>query len=243
MSDEKLREALELFRCQLIDGQIVKESDGEPWPLTKSEANQIVAELGIRLAALASHPSEVEAGQLRVLLRDVIDHFRGDFGESVGEELYGHGPGSEVSAGGQWLDRWLLRAESALASLLPQGLSGHTLGPQHMGGDRIRELALEDAAKLCDAHGKDLMDTIERTEGSKGSTMILRNQAASAYGCGWAIRQLAQRSDRGGEVTGEVSPAVITADEERVIPAQTDHAVAIERSPTQQLQTGRDNHE
>ena len=40
---------LEKFRCDLIDGLVVKESDGDPWPLTKSEANQIVAELEKRL--------------------------------------------------------------------------------------------------------------------------------------------------------------------------------------------------
>jgi hypothetical protein len=37
----------------------------------------------------------------------------------------------------------------------------------------------------------------------------------------WRLKeQFAQRSDRGGEVASEVSPAVITADKERVIPAQ-----------------------
>jgi hypothetical protein len=40
---------LKLFRDQLVDGQILKESDGDPWPLTKSEADQIVAELKNRL--------------------------------------------------------------------------------------------------------------------------------------------------------------------------------------------------
>lgn len=40
---------LQLFYDQLVDGQIIKESDGEPWPLTKSEAKQIVDALFERL--------------------------------------------------------------------------------------------------------------------------------------------------------------------------------------------------
>lgn len=44
-----LREVLQLFRDQLVDGQIIKESDGEPWPLSKSEADQIITELEKRL--------------------------------------------------------------------------------------------------------------------------------------------------------------------------------------------------
>ena len=71
-------------------------------------------------SALAATPTPATASlggtSLQILLRDVIDHFRGDFGESVGEQLYGHGPGSEVSAGGQWLDRWLLRAEAVVSA-------------------------------------------------------------------------------------------------------------------------------
>jgi hypothetical protein len=55
----------------------------------------------------------------------------------------------------------------------------------------VEREALERAALFCDAQGKDLMDTAEKTEGSKASTQILKQQAASAYGCGWAIRALA----------------------------------------------------
>lgn len=44
----------ELFYAQLIDGQIIKESDGEPWPLTKPEARQICDALKQRLAAPAA---------------------------------------------------------------------------------------------------------------------------------------------------------------------------------------------
>ena len=47
------REPLDVqkFRDDLVDGLIIKESDGDPWPLTKSEADQIADELRKRLAA------------------------------------------------------------------------------------------------------------------------------------------------------------------------------------------------
>jgi hypothetical protein len=75
---EGLRAMLELFRCQLIDGQIIKESDGEPWPLSKSEANQIVAELEKRLTTLAaSAPSSSLPAQGRDEHGDRISKLKG----------------------------------------------------------------------------------------------------------------------------------------------------------------------
>jgi len=50
-ADSNKTSALDIqkFRDDLVDGLIIKESDGEPWPLTKSEADQIADELRKRL--------------------------------------------------------------------------------------------------------------------------------------------------------------------------------------------------
>jgi len=63
LSESQVHDWLEQFYCELVDGQVIKESDGEPWALTKSEARQIVDELRKRILA-ASPQAGAQSGQV-----------------------------------------------------------------------------------------------------------------------------------------------------------------------------------
>jgi len=108
MSTDALREALELKIDELLD-EFVAELDRKTFEDYAQKRNTYSS----RIAALATPVSEMERLPLRILLQDIVDHFRGDFDDAVGEALYGHA-GYEIAPGGQYLDRWLARAEAAL---------------------------------------------------------------------------------------------------------------------------------
>jgi hypothetical protein len=59
-----------------------------------------------------------------------------------------------------------------------------------MSAKTTRNEAIEICAEVCEYQGHSLADTLKNTKGSAASTLILKQQMASAYGCAWAIRRL-----------------------------------------------------
>jgi hypothetical protein len=53
-----------------------------------------------------------------------------------------------------------------------------------------RREVVEVCASICQEQAESLAKTISTTQGSKGSTDILKQQMASAAGCAWAIKEI-----------------------------------------------------
>jgi hypothetical protein len=63
------RELARQFRNKLINGEIIKESDGEPWSLTKSEATQVAAALEtlLNFYGLSQRQAGEQVGRVKLI--------------------------------------------------------------------------------------------------------------------------------------------------------------------------------